>query len=81
MKLNELVLGNLNESFSLGEDGLLSYQGILCVPNVYGLRDRFLEEAQGSCYLIHSGSTKMYHNLREIYLFGSSKKGHIGVPF
>ena len=74
MKLNELVLGNLNESFSLGEDGLLSYQGILCVPNVYGLRNRILEEPHGFCYSIHPGLTKMYHDLREVHWWEGFKK-------
>ena len=46
---------------------MLRYQGRLCVPDVDGLRDRILEEAQGSRYPIHLGSTKMYHDLWEIY--------------
>ena len=46
---------------------MLRYQGRLCVPDVDGLRDQILEEAYGSRYSIHPGSTKMYHDLREIY--------------
>ena len=48
MDLKESVLGNLNESFSKGEDGVRRYQGSLCVSNVYDLRNRILEEAHGS---------------------------------
>ena len=36
MELKESVLGNLNESFSLGGNGELRYQGRLCVPAVDG---------------------------------------------
>ena len=54
MELKEFVLGKLNESFSLGGgDGVLRYQGKLCVHNVDGLRNRILEETHGSCYSIH----------------------------
>ena len=45
-------------------DGVLRYQGRLYVPDVYGLRDRILEEAHGSHYSIHLGSMKMYHDQR-----------------
>lgn len=47
---------------------MLWCQGRLSVPDVDKLRDRILEEAHGSCYSFHLGSTKMYDDLREIYL-------------
>ena len=40
MDLKESVLGKLYQSFTLGGDGVLRYQGRLCVPNVYALRNR-----------------------------------------
>ena len=42
MKLKETVIGKFNESFSLQGDGVLRYQGRLCVPNIDGLRNRIL---------------------------------------
>ena len=48
IKLKESVLGKLNESFFLREDGILRYQGRLSVSKVYGLRYLILEEAHGS---------------------------------
>ena len=53
---------------------MLRYQGRLYVPDVDGLRDRILEEARRSLYLIHPGSTKMYHDLREIYWWEGLKR-------
>ena len=53
MELNESVLCNLNESFSLGEDGVLRCMGKLCFPNIDGLRNHILEEAHGSRYSMH----------------------------
>ena len=73
MELKEFVLGNLNESFSLGGDGVLRYQGRLRFPNVNDLRNKILEEANGSRYSIHLGSTKMYHDLREVFLLEGLK--------
>ena len=74
MELRELVLAKLDESFSLGRDGVLRYQRRLCVPNVDGLRNRILEEDHGSRYSINSGSTKMYHDLREVFWWEGLKK-------
>ena len=73
MELKELVLGKLNESFSMGGD-VLWYQGRLYVPNVDGLRNRILEEAHGYYYSIHPGSTKLYHDLREVFFWEGLKK-------
>ena len=53
---------------------MLKYQGILCVPNVDGLRVWILEEAHGSRYSIHPWLTKMYHDLREIYWWEGLKR-------
>ena len=52
----------------------MRYQGRLCVPKVDELRIRILEEAYGSRYSIHPGSTKMYYNLREVYRWENLKK-------
>ena len=55
-------------------DGVLPYQRRLYVPNIDGLRSRILEEAHGTRYSIHPGSTKMYHNLREVFWWEGFKK-------
>ncbi|KAH0656975.1 hypothetical protein KY285_031857 [Solanum tuberosum] len=46
-------------------DGVLRYQGRLCVAMVDGLQERIMEETHSSRYSIHPGSTKMYRNLKE----------------
>ncbi|XP_070046470.1 uncharacterized protein [Nicotiana tomentosiformis] len=62
-------------SFSLGmDDGTLRYQGRLCVPNVDGLRERILTEAHTSRYSVHPGSSKMYHDLKEVYWWNDMKR-------
>ena len=39
-----------------------------------GLRKRILEETFGSCYSFHSGWTKIYHDLREVFWWEGLKK-------
>ncbi|KAH0670582.1 hypothetical protein KY290_025996 [Solanum tuberosum] len=61
-------------AFDQGGDGVLKYQGRLCVPMVDELQERIMEEAHSSRYCIHPGSTKMYRDLREVYWWNGMKK-------
>ncbi|KAH0757858.1 hypothetical protein KY290_021351 [Solanum tuberosum] len=61
-------------AFEQGGDGVLRYQGRLCVPMVDELQERIMEEAHSSRYSIHPGTTKMYRDLREVYWWNGMKK-------
>ena len=50
MELKESVLDKLNYSLSQGVDGIIRYQGRLCVPHIEDLRRRIVEEAHSSYY-------------------------------
>ena len=67
VELKEVVLKKSIEAFSQWRDGVLKYQGRLCVPDVDGLREQILEKAHSSRYSIHPIATKMYRDLREVY--------------
>ena len=67
MELKDSVLIKMNVSFTLGGDNILRYQDRLCVPDVDDWRTRIIAEAHGSRYSIYPGSTKMYHDLNNIY--------------
>ena len=54
-------------TFKQGGDGVSKYQGRLCVPRVGELQERIMEEAHSSIHSIDLGSTKMYHDMREVY--------------
>ena len=54
-------------AFEQGRDGVVKYQGMLCVTRVDGLQERILQEVHSSRYSIHTGSKTMYFNLREVY--------------
>ena len=55
-------------AFEQEGDGVLKYQGRLCVPRVDGLQERIMEEAS-----INPDFTKMYRNLREVYWWEGMK--------
>ncbi|KAF3643286.1 hypothetical protein FXO38_20699 [Capsicum annuum] len=61
-------------SFEIGGDGILRFQGRLCVPNVDGLWERILNKAHTSRYVIHPGSTKMYQDLKTLYWWNNMKR-------
>jgi hypothetical protein len=44
------------------------------VPDVDHLREKILREAHDSAYSIHPGSTKMYQDLKERYLWYGMKR-------
>ncbi|XP_075076929.1 uncharacterized protein LOC142163527 [Nicotiana tabacum] len=49
-------------------------QGRWCVPNVGELRKQIMTEIHQSRYSVHPGSTKMYHDLRQLYWWNGMKK-------
>ena len=55
--------------FEQGGDSVLKYQGRLYVPKVDEIQERILEETHNSRYSIRLGSTKMYHDLRDVYWY------------
>ncbi|CAM8999441.1 unnamed protein product [Rhodiola kirilowii] len=59
--------------FSVGEDDILQFRGRLCVPGGE-LRQEILREAHCTPYTMHSGSTKMYHDLRDTYWWNGMKR-------
>ncbi|XP_070002554.1 uncharacterized protein [Nicotiana sylvestris] len=74
-QLKEGIHKHMTIAFSLVmDDGTLRYQGRLCVSDIDGLRERIMAEAHISRYSMHPGSTKMYHDLKEIYCWNNMKK-------
>ena len=43
------------------------------MPNINDLRNQILEKARGARYSIHPGNTKMYNDLRELFLLDGLK--------
>jgi hypothetical protein len=60
--------------FSEDEEGVLWYEGMICVPNIKELKDKILREALESAYSIHLGGNKMYHDLKATYWWYGMKR-------
>jgi hypothetical protein len=66
-EIKEQIKEEKAPGFSVDEQGTLWYKTRLCVPEVKEIRELILREAHDSAYSIHSGSTKMYHDLKSRY--------------
>ena len=74
LELKGAVHNQRAEVFSQGGDGVLRYQGRLCVPDVGEFRKHILTEAYNSRYSIYPGATKMYRDLQNDYWWSCMKR-------
>ena len=76
MKLRSEVESGQRGDLSLREreDGTVVMGQRLCVPDVGDVRREIMEETHSSAYAMHSGSTKMYHTLKEHYWWKGMKR-------
>jgi hypothetical protein len=65
--IKEQIKEDKAPEFSVGDQGMLWYKKRICVPKIKEIRELILCEAHDSAYSIHSGSTKMYHDLKSRY--------------
>jgi hypothetical protein len=61
-------------SFLEDQEGVLWYNGRICVPNIKELKDKILREVHESAYSIHLGGNKMYHDLKATYWWYGMKR-------
>ncbi|WVZ63417.1 hypothetical protein U9M48_013051 [Paspalum notatum var. saurae] len=64
-EIRELLKLGKAPHFREDEQGTLWYKNRICVPNVDSIRKLILSETHDTAYSIHSGSTKMYYDLKE----------------
>ena len=60
--------------FTVNENGVLCYKARVCVPDDDELRKAILEEAHSGSLAIHSGSTKMYQDLKMSFWWSGMKR-------
>nr|GFC38569.1 putative reverse transcriptase domain-containing protein [Tanacetum cinerariifolium] len=60
--------------FHLDDDNVLWQGTRLVVPNDASLRETLLIEAHSSPFSVHSGSTKMYHDLKQYFWWSGMKR-------
>nr|GFB95994.1 retrotransposon protein, putative, Ty3-gypsy subclass [Tanacetum cinerariifolium] len=74
------IVENLDKKveFYLDDDNVLWQGTRLVVPNDATLREALLTEAHSSPFSVHPGSTKMYHDLKQYFLW-SGMKGDVAT--
>ncbi|KAA3480029.1 DNA/RNA polymerases superfamily protein [Gossypium australe] len=60
--------------FSVNKEGLICFQGRVCMPEDSELRRKILQEVHGSPYAMHPGGSKMYRDLREQFWWSGLKR-------
>ena len=73
-EVNKIMNGEIEENFSITQEGVLTMKGRVCVPDVKDLRKLIMEEAHYSAYAMHPSSTKMYQTIKENYWWSGMKK-------
>ena len=66
-EINKIMNGEVEENFSISQDGMLTMKGRIYGPDVEDLRRMIMDEAHCSTYVMHLGSTKMYWTIKENY--------------
>jgi len=59
-KIREQLGSDEARDFALGDDGILRFQGRVCIPNDAEVKQLILEEGHKSRLSLHLGMTKMY---------------------
>ncbi|XP_071708519.1 uncharacterized protein [Rutidosis leptorrhynchoides] len=67
-----------DKKFEIKSDGTLYFANRIWIPKLGGVRELVMDEAYKMRYLIHPGSGKMYHDLKEFYWW-SNMKGEIAT--
>jgi len=62
------------KDFTLGSDGLLRFQGRVCIPDDVEVKRLILEEGHTSRLSLHPGMTKKYQDLNETFWWQGMKK-------
>ncbi|XP_072084689.1 uncharacterized protein [Arachis hypogaea] len=65
--------------FTKDDEGLWRYKWRICIPDIGSLRQDLLSEAHNSKFSIHSGSTKMYYDLKKMFWWPGMEAGEASV--
>ena len=58
----------------MGDDGILQFQGRVCVPGDVEVKKLILKERHKSRLSLHPGMTKMYQDLKETFWWQGMKR-------
>ena len=66
-EVQKIMNGEVNENFSITEEGMLTLRGRACVLDIGDLRKMIKKEAHCSAFAMHPRSIKMYRTIKENY--------------
>jgi hypothetical protein len=72
--IKDLITEGRGPEFMEDEQGTVRFKDRICVSEIESLRETILKEAHDSDYSIHSGSTKMYQDLKQKYWWYGLKR-------
>ena len=58
---------------SVSADGVIRFEGRICVPNDGSIKEEILIGAHNTPYSVHPGTTKMYNDLKILYWWPGMK--------
>jgi hypothetical protein len=73
MKICKHTGENKAPNFRVDDQGALWYKNRICMPEGGDFQRTIMDEAHNSTYSIHSGSTKMYMDLKQKYWWNGMK--------
>jgi hypothetical protein len=73
-EIKDLITEGRGPEFTEDEQGTVWIEDRICVPEMESLRETILKEAHDSDYSIHTGSTKMYQDLKLKYWWYGLKR-------
>ena len=78
MSIRDMVQSCTSDvGLAIHTEGSLRYRGWVTVPQLTDLREEILKKFHCSCFAVHPGGTKMYHDLCHQY-YWSRMKRHVG---
>jgi hypothetical protein len=73
-EIKDLIIEGRGPEFVEDEQGTIWFKDMICVLEIDSLHETILKEAQDSDYSIHTGSTKMYPDLKQKYWWYGLKR-------
>jgi hypothetical protein len=73
-EIKDLITEGRGLEFTEDEQGTVWFKDQICVPEIDSLCETILKESHDSDYSIHSGSTKMYQDLKQKYWWYGLKR-------
>ncbi|WVZ70158.1 hypothetical protein U9M48_018846 [Paspalum notatum var. saurae] len=74
MQVKKDIEAGRPSEFQVRENGSIWLKHRICVPKDLALRQEIMQEAHASPYTAHPGSTKMYHDLKEVFWWPNMKR-------